>query len=72
MVEVRECSCGWGLFRKGVELKCARSLTRFLCGDISSLIRAHLFSVFSLLRKTQNTLAKFKIGFEIFQLLEFS
>lgn len=51
MAEVSKCNCGRGEEKEGVEFVCMHmQLTRFLCGDISSLIRAHLLSVFSLLQ----------------------
>lgn len=50
MHEVRRCNCGRG--RRGVHVSaCALKLTLFLCGDISSLMRAHLLRVFSRLQK---------------------
>lgn len=57
-----------GAFYEAVQLNvCACVRTLFLCGDISSLIRAHLLRVFSLLQKhthahEQNpTISKFSL-----------
>lgn len=61
-----------GAFYEVVELNvCACGRTLFLCGDISSLIRAHLLRVFSLLQKhthahKQNlTISKFSLLLKI-------